>query len=250
MSRGWTQTPLGLTFVADEEQAERVAAWTGASTSATDSATLRAMTTDAPAPAAQSAHMPFLGRCESCDFALFTTAEMMQPAQSFRDMARPGVLYRLNDGGYFARCANGHKVFRMRQIEGTYSESHKCDSRCLNAKGHTCTCSCGGANHGRGYAVNAMPVANPEGAHLGEVGKHIVGNVVVAGRREDVGRYHSTLYTFLTESGATITWWCPPAHDPHFEQGKRFKMRAKVTRHDDDQRFGKVTVVTYVEEKN
>lgn len=26
---------------------------------------------------------------------------------------------------------------------------HKCDARCQNAKGHTCECSCGGANHGK-----------------------------------------------------------------------------------------------------
>lgn len=25
---------------------------------------------------------------------------------------------------------------------------HKCDSRCMNAKGHSCECSCGGKNHG------------------------------------------------------------------------------------------------------
>lgn len=28
---------------------------------------------------------------------------------------------------------------------------HKCDSRCLNAKGGNCECSCGGANHGAGH---------------------------------------------------------------------------------------------------
>lgn len=28
---------------------------------------------------------------------------------------------------------------------------HKCGARCVNAKGHDCECSCGGANHGKGY---------------------------------------------------------------------------------------------------
>jgi hypothetical protein len=28
---------------------------------------------------------------------------------------------------------------------------HKCDARCLNAKGNNCECSCGGKNHGRGF---------------------------------------------------------------------------------------------------
>ena len=27
---------------------------------------------------------------------------------------------------------------------------HKCDGRCLHAKGRQCECSCGGANHGAG----------------------------------------------------------------------------------------------------
>lgn len=27
---------------------------------------------------------------------------------------------------------------------------HKCDARCMNAKGHNCECSCGGKNHGAG----------------------------------------------------------------------------------------------------
>lgn len=27
---------------------------------------------------------------------------------------------------------------------------HKCDGRCLNAKGGNCECSCGGKNHGAG----------------------------------------------------------------------------------------------------
>jgi len=25
---------------------------------------------------------------------------------------------------------------------------HKCDARCMNARGHNCECSCGGVNHG------------------------------------------------------------------------------------------------------
>ena len=25
---------------------------------------------------------------------------------------------------------------------------HKCDARCMSAKGHNCECSCGGKNHG------------------------------------------------------------------------------------------------------
>jgi hypothetical protein len=34
---------------------------------------------------------------------------------------------------------------------------HKCDGRCMNAKGHDCECSCRGANHGRGSFAAAAP---------------------------------------------------------------------------------------------
>jgi hypothetical protein len=30
---------------------------------------------------------------------------------------------------------------------------HQCDSRCMNAKGKSCECSCGGKNHGAGNFI-------------------------------------------------------------------------------------------------
>jgi hypothetical protein len=33
---------------------------------------------------------------------------------------------------------------------------HKCDSRCLNAKGGNCECACGGENHGKGFRAEAV----------------------------------------------------------------------------------------------
>ena len=40
-----------------------------------------------------------------------------------------------------------------KRVKGTYSADVPCDARCTNAKGHLCTCSCGGANHGAGASV-------------------------------------------------------------------------------------------------
>jgi len=38
-----------------------------------------------------------------------------------------------------------------RKIEYKSNPSkHKCDARCVNAKGHSCECSCGGQFHGSG----------------------------------------------------------------------------------------------------
>jgi hypothetical protein len=107
---------------------------------------------------------PYLGRCKEpgCDFALFATAEQVQPADDWKDVKLVGTPYRLGNSGVIARCPKRHRAFGMKRIKGTYSESHKCDSRCLNAKGHDCTCSCGGMNHGRGYAVEVVDASAPQ----------------------------------------------------------------------------------------
>src|ERR1700677_305954 len=99
---------------------------------------------------------PFLGRCKECDYAVFAAAEDIPSGQTYRDVLAGGVC-RVR-GREFGRCTNGHKFFPLNQIEGTYSEDFKCDSRCLNAKARKCTCSCGGMNHGRGHAVQIQPV--------------------------------------------------------------------------------------------
>jgi hypothetical protein len=66
--------------------------------------------------------------------------------------AFPGVKGRRYDGfqmlvGY----ADGSKVPLpiTRRIEFKSNPSlHVCDARCMNARGRTCECSCGGKNHG------------------------------------------------------------------------------------------------------
>lgn len=98
-------------------------------------------------------HAPLLGRCKECDFALFATRDQIRDVADWRGVGVE-LPYRVAGiSGIFARCPKRHKVFPLKTIKGTYSADHKCDSRCLNAKGHSCTCSCGGMNHGRGYAV-------------------------------------------------------------------------------------------------
>lgn len=52
--------------------------------------------------------------------------------------------------GICPSCGERHTA--MRVIERKASPSnHKCDDRCISAKGHKCECSCGGHNHGKGH---------------------------------------------------------------------------------------------------
>jgi len=48
------------------------------------------------------------------------------------------------------RC--GEYAWNAKRIEGFKTEE-KCGGMCRNAKGHSCDCSCGGENHGKGYMV-------------------------------------------------------------------------------------------------
>lgn len=107
---------------------------------------------------------PYLGRCKKCDYALFATSEDVREADNAKAGGPP---VNVGNGQIMGRCTNGHPWFRLKRIKGTYSKDHKCDSRCLNAKGHDCTCSCGGANHGRGHTVQVV-VASAIPAQISE----------------------------------------------------------------------------------
>ena len=37
-------------------------------------------------------------------------------------------------------------------VRGRFSAAHRCDARCIYAKGPDCECSCAGANHGAGHS--------------------------------------------------------------------------------------------------
>ena len=37
------------------------------------------------------------------------------------------------------------------KLEGRYNPAVPCSAKCTSARGHTCECSCGGANHGSAW---------------------------------------------------------------------------------------------------
>jgi hypothetical protein len=98
----------------------------------------------------------YLGRCRQCDYALFADGDKITDAGGWYDVTAGAAPKRVGNYGVYGRCKDNHKVFRLEPIKGKFSEKHECDARCLNAKGHNCTCSCGGINHGRGYAVEVV----------------------------------------------------------------------------------------------
>jgi hypothetical protein len=208
---------------------------------------------------------PLLGRCKDCDYALFTAAADVRQADNAQ---AGGPAVNIGNGQIMGRCTNGHRWFALKRVKGTYSKDHKCDSRCLNAKGHECTCSCGGANHGRGHAVTVVqaselprtyagvqpvvlapdyqPGGHDRGQFVGEIGKHIKGAAKLINARW-VREGATRLYTFETAKGDLIKWFCPKTYDPELSVGHTYTFRAKVKGHEDNHRFGKSTIITYWE---
>jgi len=81
--------------------------------------------------------------------------------RAFDYLGTTGSIYRVTPGtrGIFKdntlpqedeRCTCG-RVAKWNTVNGHFSPSHKCDSRCEGATGPACECSCGGANHGGRY---------------------------------------------------------------------------------------------------
>lgn len=85
-----------------------------------------------------------------------------------------------------------------------------------------------------------------EERHLGEVGRHITGNVKLI-RKHIRGGDSLTIYAFATlDETARVVWFAPHYADPNLKEGEIFSIRAKVKRHENDPTYGKTTVVTYV----
>lgn len=49
-------------------------------------------------------------------------------------------------------CPSCRRPTSGQTVRGRFSALHRCDARCIYAKGPECECSCGGKNHGAGHA--------------------------------------------------------------------------------------------------
>lgn len=65
--------------------------------------------------------------------------------------------HKVADAKFKFTCPD-HKWVRVwaKQLVGKFSTAakHKCNDACMFATGPTCTCSCGGVNHGLGFVVS------------------------------------------------------------------------------------------------
>ncbi len=56
-------------------------------------------------------------------------------------------------GDPLGRCPSCGRKMVYGALMARVSANVPCDARCTGARGHTCDCSCGGKNHGAGWAA-------------------------------------------------------------------------------------------------
>lgn len=54
--------------------------------------------------------------------------------------------------GTWGECPAGHGRVYLERVRGTRTDA-PCNSACMYARGPSCECGCGGANHGGGYVL-------------------------------------------------------------------------------------------------
>lgn len=51
-----------------------------------------------------------------------------------------------------SHCRTCNRSTAGQAVRRRFSAAHRCDARCIYAKGPDCECSCAGANHGAGHS--------------------------------------------------------------------------------------------------
>ena len=72
------------------------------------------------------------------------------PTDTVKTLSRKGDLDRFTFAAARRAFDCGHPLKTV-DVVGVINTEHDCDTRCLNAIGRSCECSCGGTNHGTGH---------------------------------------------------------------------------------------------------
>lgn len=74
------------------------------------------------------------------------------PTFAWRSQPVTGDLWRgLSDFSAWTVDCNCGASMQVASVKGVLNPEHACSAKCVNATGHKCECSCGGANHGAAH---------------------------------------------------------------------------------------------------
>jgi hypothetical protein len=111
----------------------------------------------------------YIYNCKKCKIAKRVEYNMKtewEPARYYRidsqgKRAYPGIWITAIGGGKPTEyggdiesglCSKCGGLMQPGILKGRLNPEHVCDARCTGARGASCDCSCGGANHGRDWA--------------------------------------------------------------------------------------------------
>ncbi len=83
------------------------------------------------------------------DHPAFVAGGLYRVDLELGDEDRAPVLVPAPGAQVVARCRRCANAARANTLQGEHHAGVPCDSRCWNATGHTCKCSCGGRAHGQ-----------------------------------------------------------------------------------------------------
>jgi hypothetical protein len=67
-----------------------------------------------------------------------------------------GTQYTEYGGDPLGLCDGCRRPMTSGRLTAVYSASVACDPRCTDARGHNCTCNCGGKNHGAAHLFTGL----------------------------------------------------------------------------------------------
>ena len=69
-----------------------------------------------------------------------------------------GTVDAMRAAGWQVRCGSCNRWAAMEPVQATFNRGVRCSARCTNAVGPSCSCDCGGKNHGARYTVHNWEV--------------------------------------------------------------------------------------------
>jgi hypothetical protein len=101
----------------------------------------------------------YIAKCKTCSThtSALVSADDFRAAQMFEGFPKtqpePAGRFRFVNGFSCVLCRGCSKPRIAKPVAGKISVKHVCGAKCLNSTGHVCECSCGGKNHGAGFAA-------------------------------------------------------------------------------------------------
>jgi len=96
----------------------------------------------------------YIAKCRACGSHTSGLTHGQHARRNQDDTAREGDVFTGRMGDLSLACRTCGKAVPAKMVAGRHSERHICGTKCLASTGPSCTCSCGGKNHGASYSAS------------------------------------------------------------------------------------------------